>query len=245
MLNVQFYRFINWMREHMSTSETFFYMEGDTVPTQPGWLDAIRAEADARRPFAVLGSRYTGHNWDDYLNSSSPGAEPVVPLSLQLHINGNAIYNVSHPFVMDVVDRELSLGFDGVPHSSFDVRFCEVAVHEQGHTEATLEQLGYKHTDVMSNFAGTLTLSDRVPATAVLLHGAWRVEHWATRASLPENDAAGISLVVSDWGDTSSVAAFVASLNNVQGTPLPFTGMIVISQNESTAAADQVGGIEC
>ena len=68
-------------------------------------------------------------------------------------------YNISHSFVTDVVDREISLGFDGVPHSSFDVRFCEVAVHELGHTtESALEELGYKSTDVMANFAGTLTL---------------------------------------------------------------------------------------
>ena len=80
----------------MSTYETFFYMEGDTVPTQPMWLDALRADADAKAPFAVLGSRYKGHNWDNYVNASSPEAEAVIPLSLQLHLNGNAVYVEPH-----------------------------------------------------------------------------------------------------------------------------------------------------
>jgi hypothetical protein len=54
-------------------------------------------------------------------------------LSPSLPLFSSIRYNISHPFATDVVNRELSLGFDGIPHSSFDVRFCEVAVHELGY----------------------------------------------------------------------------------------------------------------
>jgi hypothetical protein len=90
----------------MSASETFFYMEGDTVPTQSMWLDTIRAEAAAKTPFAVLGSRYKGHNWEDYINVNGSEAEAVIPLSLQLHLNGNAVYVKTHSILCVCLERQ-------------------------------------------------------------------------------------------------------------------------------------------
>ena len=87
--NMQFYRFATWLllsEQHVNTP--FFYMEGDTVPTQPGWLDALRAEVADKMPFAVLGSRYSGHNWDRYKDV----VPPVLPDALLYHLNGNAVY---------------------------------------------------------------------------------------------------------------------------------------------------------
>ena len=85
--------------------------------------------------------------------------------------------------------------------------------------------------------------TDRVPVTAVLVHGATRVEHWEARAALQETNAAGITLVVSSWGDADDLAAFASSLTGVQGAPLPFSNVLVVTQNESTAAVAQVCGL--
>ena len=117
--------------------------------------------------------------------------------------------------------------------------FVFTNTHGLRYTDTTIEALGYKQTDLMANFAGTLTLPDRIPSTAVLMHGATRVEHWVTRAALPETNGVGISLVVSDWGDADDLTAFAASLGGIQGVPHPFTSVVLLTQNESTAAAAQ------
>jgi hypothetical protein len=121
----------------------------------------------------------------------------------------------------------------------FTHTFVFTNTHGLRYTDTTIEALGYKQTDLMANFAGTLTLPDRISSTAVLMHGATRVEHWVTRAALPETNGVGISLVVSDWGDADDLTAFAASLGGIQGVPHPFTSMVLLTQNESTAAAAQ------
>ena len=197
--NMQFYRFVSWIiTGERDPTVPFFYMEGDTAPTRSGWLDALRAEIADKMPFAVLGSRYTGHNWDRYKNANPP----VLPESLLYHLNGNAVYNASHPHVHDVVITESTAVLENVPQSSFDVRFCEVAMQELGHTESTLEDFGYKQTAIIANFAATLVLFNRVPAPAMLVHGASWVNHWTAR-STQGGEASDITLVVSDWGESN------------------------------------------
>ena len=183
----------------------FFYMEGDTSPTQSGWLDALRTDIANKMPFAVLGSRYSGHNWDRYKEANPP----VLPDSLLYHLNGNAVYNASHPHVQDVAIAESTAVLEDVPQSSFDVRLCEVAMQELGHTEETLEEFGYKQTDVVANFAATLVLHDRVPTAAMLVHGASWVNDWSAR-STEGGEATDITLVVSDWGEANALEVCVA-----------------------------------
>jgi hypothetical protein len=72
-------------------------------------------------------------------------------LHRRFHLNGNAVYNVSHSFVREVASAELSVMSApdvDVPFSSFDVRFCETAMHDLGHTESTLESLGYARLSI-------------------------------------------------------------------------------------------------
>jgi hypothetical protein len=216
----------------------FFYMEGDTIPTQSGWLDALRSEISDKMPFAVLGSRYSGHNWDRYKDVQPP----VLPDALLYHLNGNAVYNASHPHVRDVVVAESTAVLENVPQSSFDVRFCEVAMQELGHTEATLEDFGYKQTAIIANFASTLVLPDRVPAAAMLVHGASAVHNWAARFT-EGGEAADITLVVSDWGELDVLGDFLTSLATVNGS-LPFEGITLVTQDAPTAQAAETAHTE-
>ena len=68
--------------------EAFYLMEPDSVPWRGDWLTQLVNEISHKAPFAVLGSKYHGYKWHDF--------EEHLPLPLLHHINGNAIYNVSH-----------------------------------------------------------------------------------------------------------------------------------------------------
>ena len=76
--NMQFYRIVNYLTVHGGAYDVFFYMEGDTVPRKAGWLDALREAVVEYTPFSVLGSTYSGHNWDSYLNVFPPVIPPTL-----------------------------------------------------------------------------------------------------------------------------------------------------------------------
>lgn len=184
-----------------SGSNTFYYMEPDAVPQRSLWLEDIINEVLEKQPFAVLGSNYLGHNWDGFRES--------LPAALQHHINGNALYNVSH----STFERIFSTFADEPSkegRSSFDVRLCEILLNVL--SPSMLFEAGYKLSNVMANFAGTITLprhlrilTDResflgtgsnsgatYPKFAIV-HGAKYHENWPASTE-------SISLVVSDWG---------------------------------------------
>ncbi|CAK8989567.1 unnamed protein product [Durusdinium trenchii] len=64
-------------------------METDAVPVQESWIDQFIQEALHYPRAAIRGSRYRGDRWDSI----------EVPEDLLLHLNGNAIYNLRHPWL--------------------------------------------------------------------------------------------------------------------------------------------------
>ena len=147
------------------------------------------------------------------------------------HLNGNAVYNVSHAFVQHVAQSELlemSTQVNTVPRSSFDVRFCEVAILEMGVDPDSLGDVGYKATQLVANFASTLVLRDAFPPEAMLVHGARIVHDWSARSSRADGGGS-ITLVMSDWGETGELDDFVTSINAV-AEGVPFTTMSVVTQ---------------
>lgn len=77
-------------------------------------------------------------------------------------------------------------------------------MRELGFTESTLETIGYKQTSVMTNMASTLVLPSRVPDASYMVHGAKMVNGWSAR-STDGGQESGISLVVSDWGESGEI----------------------------------------
>lgn len=227
--NIQFFRMAKWLESNGGETNTFFYMEGDTVPIAPGWLDALRDDAASNSPFAILGSRYSGHNWDKYIDATPS----IIPDALKFHLNGNAVYNVTHAFVQSVVFAESATVLADVPQSSFDVRFCEVAMREYELNGTTLDSLGYRQTAVLANFASTLVIPSRVPATAMLLHGARLVHSWSSRQNIGGHNA-DLSLVVSDWGETNDLTDFMMAL--ATATAHPFEAVNLITQDMAAAS---------
>jgi hypothetical protein len=210
-------------------SSIFYYMEGDSIPVQADWLDSLTAEIAASRPFSVLGGRYDGHNWNAY-----PIDSDIIKPALRYHLNGNSVYDASHPVIQTVLAR-----FDGSDnnvwetehHSSFDVFIAEMLIEEMLVPVTALALVAeYKTSAFMTNFATTLTLPQDIASTATIVHGAVYVHNWPTPSCplyqsatdldwFPNNAANTISetkdwtmtLVVSDFGD-GSIHTFMASI---------------------------------
>uniref|UniRef100_A0A7S4VS88 Uncharacterized protein n=1 Tax=Ditylum brightwellii TaxID=49249 RepID=A0A7S4VS88_9STRA len=104
--------------------DAMFLMEGDCVPVKEYWMDSLRKEAERsfleHGPFAILGSKYNGDSWDKFRDS--------LPLSLQHHINGNAVYNVTHPLFLNLLDQlesESDTPYNAVP---YDYRISQILI---------------------------------------------------------------------------------------------------------------------
>ena len=97
-------------------------IENDVQPIRSYWLDNMMEEAHQRGNFAILGSKYVGLGWRDFRSS--------LPLALQHHINGNALYNMRHPLFrfllwqLKVEEEELTV-YHAVP---YDYRMSQILV---------------------------------------------------------------------------------------------------------------------
>ena len=74
-----------------NTYSIIFWMEMDAVPVKSGWLDKFVEESTEmwRENIAIRGSGYRGVLRDD---------DKKLPSYQLEHINGNAIYNLQHPW---------------------------------------------------------------------------------------------------------------------------------------------------
>ena len=96
--NTQFLSIVEWFkRKSQHSYNLWFLMESDTVPVKEYFLSTLSKEIILERPFAILGSIYRGDKWDMMMDKINP--------SLKYHINGNAVYNQSHPVYQIVIDQ--------------------------------------------------------------------------------------------------------------------------------------------
>lgn len=265
--NLQFYKLLQRIKSiaggtvDKALSTTFFYMEGDTIPTAVHWLDALATEITTGPEFSVLGGSYSGHNWNSFFSDD-------IPDSLRYHINGNAVYNTGSALVARALEiyENASATFATTFHSSFDVHLCELLLDVDGTSASSLASKGYRANALFANFAQTLVLPQDVPKGAVITHGGVYVHNWpssgCTRfANLsdwyPGEEAAGnvstepvsLSLVVTDFGDAAELGRLVGSLATrsqelASAFPqcavwdnLPFSEYVVVTSNQ-TAVLD-------
>ena len=109
----------------VSTIDAVFVMEADVVPVQHYWLDTLIDEAE-ESPFVILGSKYDGDSWDSFRSSLS--------LALQHHINGNAIYNTTHPLFQHLLSQlqiEVDTPYHAIP---YDYRISQILVEGMRNT---------------------------------------------------------------------------------------------------------------
>jgi hypothetical protein len=94
-------------------------MESDVVPVKPNWLEDLIREANEHE-FCMLGSKYAGIAWDGFRSS--------LPIALQHHLNGNAVYNLKHPlmkFLLKQLWEERETIYNAVP---YDYRISQILV---------------------------------------------------------------------------------------------------------------------
>jgi hypothetical protein len=142
-----------------------YWMEPDSVPTEPDWLCTLDAAIAARGDFAILGSVYRGHNWDEFKDQMHP--------ALVLHLNGNAVYNMGHATTRGLL-KALVVTNNSAFVSSFDVRIAEILI-DRG------DLGGYIDDPLIANYAGTLTTA---PINATFVHGAIAYAPWSVAIDL-------------------------------------------------------------
>jgi len=189
-------------------------MEGDVQPQVNGWLDLLLSEVKRNEPFALLGSKYDGHSWDNFRDEMPP--------ALLDHLNGNAIYNITHPLLENIISelkKEKDTYFNAIP---YDYRisqmwtegskgippnfpYKEIIDESTGQpvvlpTKTKLfrswynkygEEQPMKETHVVTNFGATNFLPQQVEGVP-LVHGKGVY-------SPHEPKKHKITLVVSDW----------------------------------------------
>ena len=103
-----------------------YLMEHDSVPIKRDWLTKITNAAIKAVPFSVLGSEYLGPNWLGFRES--------LPPALRHHLNGNALYNTSHPVLNKLVSI-MRAADELEVHPSFDVWMPTLLLEELGVSE--------------------------------------------------------------------------------------------------------------
>ncbi|CAE7714386.1 unnamed protein product [Symbiodinium sp. CCMP2592] len=109
--------------EFNDTYDIFFLMEMDAVPIKDHWLDQFETEAHemADNSMAIRGSQYLGDKWDLF--------KAMMPTYLVEHINGNAMYNLKHPWTKAVYDAFSSMdGGNMMEEMAFDVAFAMITM---------------------------------------------------------------------------------------------------------------------
>ena len=203
-------------------------MEADSIPVTHHWLEAILNELAARSPFSVLGAHYAGHNWDKYPIDSN-----IVTPALRNHLNGNAVYNTSHPLLQEVLmtwfQHESNWLYES--HSSFDIYISELLFEIRSVAsviEAETAPYEYKSSNIFSNMATTLTLPQDIDTSGnAIVHGAVYLHNWPLQGCeraegatywYPKRDivvtgeSTSLTLIVSDFGNEGDLHSFMRSL---------------------------------
>jgi hypothetical protein len=206
----------------------FYYMEADNRPLAAGWFDTLRADVSTAAPFAMIGGRYAGHNWDNW---------PGIPDDLRLHLNGNAVYNPSHPILQQIAaafaaDRH----FRTSRRPSYDVAIARHVLRTVDPDH--LHGAGYKASSFFGNFAGTLVVPQMLPAAARVIHGGVFVHGWVDlpdplplwydRPAHHYSAASNLTLVVTEYAPRT-LRPFLDQLNQSDASfkdtiVLPFHG---------------------
>ena len=212
--NRQFERLIHRVEERERKYDAVYLMEMDSVPVKRFWLDHLVAETERKRPFAILGSRYTGDKWDSFYER--------LPPALVNHINGNAIYNLTSAvfksFLLQL-ELEASSQNNRVP---FDLRMSQMG-EEFTMPSVVSEARGLlKETRAIANYAKTNVMSSHIENETSIVHGASFHLPWN------RNDE-DLSLVISSFGELNSLdlLSLMPSLKG-DGHAVPFSKVIIM-----------------
>ena len=183
-------------------------------------------------------SKYNGDKWDKFYEK--------IPLSLLNHINGNAIYNTSHPLLERLVGQlevEAPCPYNSIP---YDYRMSQmitegalgivpklapkIMLNDDGENitlsdntemfkrwwDAYKDQSPIKETPIIHNYAAT-NLIPRHLGPEYVIHGAKLYSPW-------EPSIVHVTLVVSEWFKDRSRNL----LENIDFSDHPFSHVIIM-----------------
>lgn len=122
----------------------FYFMEFDAVPVRAGWLYTLVHEAYDPQ-MAIRGSRFRGDTWDGFLS--------YLPADVLFHINGNAIYNLTHPWLTSMIQTLQEELTANTLSAAFDIRMAQLTLKQ--YEDVSLAP--YKADSILiGNYAQTL-----------------------------------------------------------------------------------------
>ncbi|CAJ1431512.1 unnamed protein product [Effrenium voratum] len=219
------FRFVlgSFYEGNFSNYDAFYFMELDAVPVQPWWLEQFVGEALYYPRAAIRGSRYRGDGWDQFIQS--------MPADLLMHINGNAIYNVRHPWLRWLHEQLESEAGTENASVAFDLRMANLTLSAQAGLEpmasayAELVPEGEEpyrdDSTLIGNFANTL-LNSSFESGVYVRHGS--LSNIFT--NLEENITLGVAVFSDSYGELN------ATINSTH----PFRDILVLSYAEPVMA---------
>ena len=167
-----------------------FMKEFDTKARKDNHFGNLLEDVESQQPFMVLGSQYEGNKWD--------GFRDQMDVNLLTHLNGNAIYNVSHQCFRSILER---MEGENSGTEAFDVAMRRIVRTD---FSEECEEL-YKQTSVIDNLAATLVHEGEINHNASYIHGA--------KVMNPIDESITITAIVSNFAGKNSsetVQALVA-----------------------------------
>eukprot|EP00581_Thalassiosira_minuscula_P002176 CAMPEP_0183743102 /NCGR_PEP_ID=MMETSP0737-20130205/65044_1 /TAXON_ID=385413 /ORGANISM="Thalassiosira miniscula, Strain CCMP1093" /LENGTH=550 /DNA_ID=CAMNT_0025978707 /DNA_START=198 /DNA_END=1851 /DNA_ORIENTATION=+ len=96
--NRQFERVFRYVQSQ-TKYDLWYLMEPDVFPQKNYWLDNLLEEITVAQPFAILGAKYLG------FRTTRGEFRKVKNLLALHHINGNAVYNVTDPLLLNMISE--------------------------------------------------------------------------------------------------------------------------------------------
>jgi len=216
----------------MGTYNAFYYMELDSTPVRAAWLDQFVLEALPSEQFpnaAIRGSVYKGDSWDVFRSE--------LPSDLLLHINGNGIYNPTHPWLhwlRKQFDADALTSNNSVP---YDLRLAQLTLQAQAgaskdFADAWMENVPegenpYRSDSILvGNYANTLLNSS--------FNGGEFVRHQPLFGKLENLNDSLVTLAVADYGGGgANRSTYLTTFNASLQSKHPFRQVIVVTWDES------------
>ena len=148
---------LNWYFLMSIPNGIVFMKEFDTKARKDNHFGNLLEDVESQQPFMVLGSQYEGNKWD--------GFRDQMDVNLLTHLNGNAIYNVSHQCFRSILER---MEGENSGTEAFDVAMRRIVRTD---FSEECEEL-YKQTSVIDNLAATLVHEGEINHNASYIHGA-------------------------------------------------------------------------
>ena len=201
------------------------------MPVKAGWLEQFEKEAleMPAKNMAIRGSKYLGHKWDSFKH--------LMPAHVVEHINGNAIYNLQHPWLKFLHDTFTGEGnIQMTEEMAFDVAFALITQAAMDGTEDELAEGFSRSKGTNATYCGDSMLIGNYANT--LLNHSFNVPTYIRHGS-----NSNLFHSLADGQVTLGVAAYDQSTARIMNTTRsnhPFKNILVLQYFPGKDATETV-----